>query len=199
MDHGAMDHGDMDHHGTMDHGAASPDTTVGPGLGRGGMGPGPMAGRDPAFAADMQIVHELVRNNRAITRTVEHLPNGIQTLTESSSPAIAGYIKAHVASMERRLEEGEVFNLFSHTLPVIFEGWDRIDSEFEYTADGMAVVQTSDELALVEALQAHAAEVTELVDEGMIAMMRGMMEGRMEGMMRDGAHAGGPMLERPAP
>ncbi|MCA1789294.1 MAG: hypothetical protein LC667_05380, partial [Thioalkalivibrio sp.] len=150
------------------------------------------------FAADMQIVHELVTNNRAITRTVEHLPNGIRTVTESSSPAIAGYINAHVASMEKRLEEGEVFNVFSHTLPVIFEGWNRVESEFEYTATGVTVVQTSDDPTLVEALQAHAAEVTELVDEGMIAMMRGMMEGRMEGMMR-GMHEGGPAGERPAP
>lgn len=200
-----MDHGDMDHDamGGMDHGAMGGMHRGGMGgmhrggMG-GGMGPGAMAGDDPAFAADMQIVHELVTNNRAITRTVEHLPNGIRTLTESSSPAIAGYINAHVASMEKRLEEGEVFNLFSHTLPVIFEEWDRIDSKFEYTATGVAVVQTSDDPALVAALQAHAAEVTELVDEGMIAMMRGMMEGRREGMMR-GMHEGGPAGERPAP
>ncbi|MEX2466762.1 MAG: hypothetical protein WD995_07620, partial [Gemmatimonadota bacterium] len=145
-----------------------------------------MGGGDPAFAADMEIVHELVTNHRAITRSVVHLPNGIRTLTESSSPAIAGQIVAHVASMERRLEEGEVFNLFSHTLPVIFENYDQIHSEFEYLPTGVAVVQTSDDPEIVEALQAHAAEVTELVDEGMIAMMRGMMEGRMQGMMRGG-------------
>ena len=211
MDHGTMDHeamgpGGMDH-GAMDHegmgrgmmgGRGMGGDGMGGGMGRGGMGGGMMGGGmmgrmgggDPAFAADMEIVHELVTNNRAITRTVEHLPNGIRTITESSSPAIAGYINAHVASMERRLEEGEVFNLFSHTLPVIFENWDRIDSEFEYTETGVAVVQTSDDPVLVEALQAHAAEVTELVDEGMIAMMRGMMEGRMQGMMRDSVPGG---------
>ena len=224
MDHGTMDHGYMDHgparpdtlvqggmgRGGMDHsgmgrggmGGGMGPGAMGGGMGRGGMGggmgSGAMAGHDPSFAADMQIVHELVTNNRAITRTVEHLPNGIRTVTESSSPAIAGYINAHVASMEKRLEEGEVFNLFSHTLPVIFEGWDRVESEFDYTATGVAVVQTSDDPALVEALQAHAAEVTELVDEGMIALMRGMMERRMEGMMR-GMHEGGPVGERPAP
>jgi hypothetical protein len=46
-------------------------------------------------------------------------------------------------------------------------------------------------------LQAHAAEVTELVDEGMIAMMRGMMEsgrGRMQGMQgMHGMHGMGGM------
>jgi hypothetical protein len=174
MDHGAMDHGAMDD-GTMDHGG------------------------DAAFAADMSIVHELVTNNQAITRTVVHLPNGIRTLTESSNPTVAGYITAHVASMEQRLEEGEVFNLFSPTLPTLFENYDRIHSEFEYTPTGVAVVQTSDDPALVEALQAHAAEVTELVDEGMMAMMRGMMNEGMGSMMGGGMHGSGAMHQPATP
>lgn len=207
MDHSAMDHSTMDHgamdHGTMDHGA----TEAGP------VDPSSadqeaadrtrrhleMGGGDAAFAADMDLVHELVTNNQAITRTVEHLPNGIRTLTESSNPTIAGYIKAHVASMEQRLENGEVFNLFSPTLPTLFENYDRIHSELEYTPTGVAVVQTSDDPALVEALQAHAAEVTELVDEGMRAMMRGMMNGGMGGMMGGGMHEGGAMHQAPTP
>jgi metal-dependent HD superfamily phosphatase/phosphodiesterase len=58
-------------------------------------------------------------------------------------------------------------------------------------------VQTSEDPEIVQALQAHAAEVTELVDEGMIAMMRGMMEsgrGRMQGMQgMHGMHGMGGM------
>jgi hypothetical protein len=174
MDHGTMDHGTMDH-GTMDHGAMDHGT-----MDRTGHYMG-MGGDDPAFAADMDLIHELLTNHRAITRTVEHLPNGIRTLTESSSPDVARLIVAHVASMERRLEEGEVFNLFSHTLPPIFENYDRIHSDFEYLPNGVAVVQTTDDPILVEALQGHAEEVIEMVDEGMIVMMRGMMERRMQG------------------
>jgi hypothetical protein len=165
----------------------------------GGMDHAAMGGADTALAADMELVHQLVTNNRAITRTVEHLPNGIRTLTESSSPAIAGYIAAHVASMERRLDEGDVFNLFSPTIPILFENYDRIRSELEYTPTGVTVVQTSDDPALVEALQAHAAEVTELVDEGMIAMMRGMMESGMQGMMMGGMHGAGEVHQPPKP
>jgi hypothetical protein len=130
---------------------------------------------------------------------VEHLPNGIRTRTESDVPAIAGIIQAHVASMEKRLQEGEVFNLFSPTLPTIFENYERILSEVEYTPTGVAVVQTSDDPALVEALQAHAAEVTELVDEGMIAMMRGMMQSGAGGMMGGGMHGDGATHHAPAP
>jgi hypothetical protein len=216
MDHGAMDHGAMDHRG-MDHGALHGAMGMGPGAMEPGAmdrtrGPMAMGGGDSAFAADMAIVHELLTNHRAITRTVVHLPNGIRTLTESSSPAIAGLIVSHVASMERRLEDGEVFNVFSHTIPTLFDGYSRIRSEFGYTPTGVAVVQISDDPAIVEALQAHAAEVTELVDEGMIAMMRGMMERRMQGGMpegmrgrmmggmheRRGMHGEGGMHERPS-
>jgi hypothetical protein len=150
-----------------------------------------MGGGDAAFAADMDLVHGLVMNHGAITRTVTHLPDGIRTLTTSSDPEIAGMIVAHVASMATRLESGEVFNLFSPTLPTIFEGSDRIHSEFEYTDSGVAVVQTSGDPALVRALQAHAEEVTELVDEGMAAMMRGMMEGRMQGAADAPGHGAG--------
>lgn len=192
-----MDHATMDH-AAMDHGAMSGSTET-------ESAPVPTehhletGGGDEAFAADMELVHRLVTNNRAITRTVEHLPNGIRTLTESSSPAIAGVIKAHVASMEARLEEGEVFNLFSPTLPVIFEGYDRIRSEIEYVPSGVAVVQTSDDSALVEALQAHAAEVTSLVDEGMIAMMRGMTQSGAGDLMGGGMHGAGTTRREPAP
>jgi hypothetical protein len=57
----------------------------------------------------------------------------------------------------------------------------------------VALVQTSEDPEIVQALQAHAAEVTELVDEGMIAMMRGMMEsgrGQMRGVHGMGGDGG---------
>ena len=85
---------------------------MGPGMMR-GMGPmgGPMAGHmqhdDPAFTADMQLVHELIMSHDQIKRTVTNLPNGIKTVTESDDPRVAQTIKAHVASMEKRLDEGK--------------------------------------------------------------------------------------------
>jgi hypothetical protein len=188
MDRGSMGRGSMGR-GGMDHG--SMDTGEGGSRARGMMGRAMMggtmshdgghvrgtagSGRDAAFAGDMDLVHGLLANHRVITRTVEHLPDGIRTLTTSDDPEVARLLVAHVASMERRLDEGEVFNLFSHTIPTIFENYDRIRTRIEYDSRGVGVVQTSDDPALVAALQAHAAEVTELVDEGMAAMMRGMM------------------------
>jgi hypothetical protein len=136
---------------------------------------GPMAGRmqhDEAFAADMRLVHEMLAYNERIERTVTHLPNGIRTVTESDDAQVAQSIKAHVASMEKRLDEGRVFNLFSPTLPVLFENKDKIRTKVETTGKGVIVIQTSDDAQVVAALQAHALEVSELARDGMVAMMR---------------------------
>ena len=145
-------------------------------------GHGPMAGpvgmltrQDAGSAADMALVHELVMNYTRIKRTVTNLPNGIKTVTESDDPQVAQAIKAHVASMSQRLKDAREFNLFSTTLPVLFENQDKIKSVVEMTEKGSVVTQTSTDAKIVAALQGHAAEVTELVQEGMVAMMRGMM------------------------
>lgn len=138
-----------------------------------------------AFQADMRTVHELLAAHEQITRTVTLLENGVQTLTESDDPQVAAYLKEHVASMDERLGTGEVFNVMSSTIPTIFEHADRIHTEIEETETGVLFIQTTDDPELVSVLQAHAAEVSELADEGMAAMMRSMMQGR-GGMMRGG-------------
>jgi len=160
----------------------------------GGMGPGmmmqgmqhdgPMAGMhsgDAAFQADMQLVHEMLAGHDKIKRSVENLPDGIRTVTESEDPQVAQALKAHVASMEQRLKDGRIFNLFSPTLPVLFDNKDKIKTSVQITEKGAAVTQTSADAKVVAALQAHAGEVSELARDGMAAMMRGM-RARMMGM-----------------
>jgi hypothetical protein len=152
------------------------------GMGRGGMAGGPMAAgvqHDEAFQADMGLVHDMLDNHEAIKRTVTNLPNGIRTVTESDDPKLAQTIKAHVASMEQRLKDGRVFNLFSPTIPVLFENKDKIRTTIEATQKGSALVQTSDDPKVVAALQAHAEEVSELARDGMAAMMRGARSNMM--------------------
>ncbi len=149
------------------------------GMGPGMMGPGmggPMAGRmrhgDASFADDMRLVHAMLFDHDKIKRTVANLPDGIRTVTESDDPGVARAIKAHVASMEKRLSDGKIFNLFSPTLPVLFENKDRIKTVVETTDGGSIVTQTSGDAKVVAALQAHAVEVSELARDGMAAMMR---------------------------
>jgi hypothetical protein len=143
---------------------------------------GPMAGpvgmltrQDEGSAADMGLVHDLLMNHTRIRRTVTNLPDGIKTVTESDDPQVAQTIKAHVASMSQRLKDGREFNIFSPTLPVLFENRDKIKSVVEVTEKGSIVTRTSTDAKVVAALQGHAAEVTELANEGPVAMMRGMM------------------------
>lgn len=179
MGHGMM-HGMM--HG-MGHGGAAGGHV--PGAGMVSM----LTRQDAGSSADMGLVHDLLVNNQKIKRTVTNLPDGIKTVTESDDPQVAQAIKAHVASMSQRLDEGREFNIFSTTLPVLFANKDKIRSTVTITERGSVVTRTSADAKVVAALQGHAAEVTELVDEGMVAMRRGMMT-RMATRSR-GAQTGG--------
>jgi len=153
----------------------------------GSMG-GPMAGamphNDASFADDMKLVHAMLVDNTRIRRTVENLPDGIRTVTESDDPAVARAIKAHVASMQARLKEGRLFNLFSPTLPVLFENKDKIKTVVDTTEKGAIVTQTTADAKVASALQAHALEVSELAREGMVAFMRNMRAAMMARMAR---------------
>lgn len=164
-------------------GAAGHGPMMGQGMmhGPGAAGHGPMGGptamltrQDANSAADMGIVMDLVHNNTKIKRTATKIPDGIRTVTESDDPKVAQDIKAHVASMSGRLKDGREFNLFSTTLPVIFDNAKSIQSVVEMTDKGAIVTRTSTDAKVVAALQAHAGEVTELVQEGPAAFHRGM-------------------------
>ena len=153
---------------------------------------------DGAAAADMTLVHQMLANHEQITRTVTNLPDGIRTVTESTDPQVAQAIQAHVASMNQRLADGREFNLFSKTIPVLFENRDKIRTAAVVTAQGTTVTQTSTDPAVVAALQAHAVEVSELARDGMVAMRRGAMAA-MAGMMPRGARNGFRPGAAPAP
>jgi hypothetical protein len=166
--------GDMDHHPM--HGGSGHESMMRQGMGS-GMGRGPvglLTTQDPQSGTDMRIAMNLIHQNTKIRRTVTRLPDGIKTVTESDDPRIAQDIKAHVASMSGRLESGREFNIFSTTLPVIFDNAKQIQSTVEYTDRGAIVTRQSKDPKVVAALQAHADEVTELVKEGPVAFHRGL-------------------------
>jgi hypothetical protein len=147
-------------------------------------GPMAMQHADASFADDMRLIHAMLVDNTKIKRTVQNLPDGIRTVTESDNEAVARAIKAHVGSMEKRLNEGRVFNLFSPTLPILFENKHKIKTVVETTTNGSIVTQTSDDPKVVAALQAHALEVSELARDGMTAMMRNMRTAMMARMSK---------------
>jgi hypothetical protein len=169
-------HGPAGHEGTMRHGMGPGGMGMGMGTGM-GMGRGPvgmLTRRDADSATDMAIVMNLVHEHSRIRRTVTRMPDGIRTVTESDDPRIAREIKVHVASMSGRLESGKEFNIFSITLPVIFDNAKSIKSAIEYTGAGAIVTRTATDPKVVAALHAHADDVSELVKEGPVAFHRGI-------------------------
>ncbi len=80
---------------------------TGPGM-MGMMGPGMMGmAHDERTQAELQVIHTMFINHYRIKRTVENLPNGIRTVTESDDPALADLIKKHVAEMGSRVVAGD--------------------------------------------------------------------------------------------
>jgi hypothetical protein len=158
-----------------------------------GMRAGMMGMRhDSTTMAQMALIHEMVANHDRITRSVTNLPDGIRTVTESDDSSIARRIREHVASMNTRVGAGDdpELPIESAALRAIYKGRDKIRTVTELTTRGVVVVQTSTDSALVVALQEHAAEVSDLVQRGMIAMHERMMKsgGMMHGgMMHSGA------------
>jgi hypothetical protein len=176
------------HPGGMGPGMMGPGM-MGPGMmgpGMGGAMAGPMQHGDASFADDMRLVHAMLFDHDKIKRTVTNLPDGIRTVTESDDPGVARAIQAHVASMEKRLSDGKIFNLFSPTLPVLFENRDKIKTVVEMTDRGSIVTQTSGNAKVVAALQAHAVEVSELARDGMVAMMRAARANRGQAALGPG-------------
>ena len=164
-----------------------------------GMGPGIMGMRpgmmgmapDERTQAQLQVIHTMFINHDRIRRTVENVPNGIRTVTESDDPTLADLIKKHVAEMGSRVGAGDDPHLpiESDSLHAIFRDKDKIKTSYETTDKGIAVMQTSDDPQTVAALQKHASEVSDFVKEGMTALHTAMMK-RGGGMMR------GPMMMR---
>ena len=119
----------------------------------------------------------LFKNHLAINRRVEMLPNGIKTVTESDEEAIRTALVNHVAGMINRVEVGDnpQIPIQSAMLTPIFEGGQTITTEINATETGVEVIQTSTDPVVVEALQKHATEVSDLAARGMQAVHEQMM------------------------
>lgn len=167
----------------------------GPGFGPGmrGMGHGMMMGMNHGSATmdERRDIHSLLFDHDRIKRSVTNLPDGIRTVTESDDPEIAETIRKHVAEMGQRVEEGRDPDLpiQSPALHSIFRYKDKIKSTYEVTEKGIVVVQTSTDARAVKALQDHAADVTDLVQRGMVAAHETMMKNH-GGMMGHGMRGG---------
>ncbi len=158
-------------------------------MGPGTIGPDMMGtAHDSATMAQLRVIHTLFVNHDRIKRTVTNLPNGIRTVTESDDPQIAQLLQTHVADMMKRVDAGDDPGLpiESDALHSIFRDKDKIRTSVETTANGIIVVQTSDDPKAVAELQEHAAQVTDFAEQGMAALHTAMLKnggGAMAGAM----------------
>ena len=144
--------------------------TQGPG---GGMGVGPI---------DMRAYMDMFRRHTQISRSVEVIPGGVRTITESDVPELAAQLQAHVSSMYSRLAEGREVWCMSASLPTLFRNAGGYQRTLTFTATGVIAEETAQDPTVVRAIRDHAAEVTGFVSDGMPAMMQDMMgSGGMHG------------------
>lgn len=164
-----------------------------------GAGPGTMGmDADSATFEQLRVIHALFTNHDRIRRTVTNLPDGIHTVTESDDPQIAALLKTHVGDMMKRVGDGDDPGLpiESDALHAIFRDKDKIRTSTEITANGVVVVQTSDDPKVVAELQEHAGQVTDFAEQGMAALHTAMMRkfgGRMPGETMGHGMMHGPM------
>ncbi|TVP94850.1 MAG: hypothetical protein EA381_19615 [Planctomycetaceae bacterium] len=159
----------------------------GPGLGRGpGFGGGRGFGQTPNSDAaeqdtpaddadhahddrhdeDRDDFHFLLSHHDRIRRTVTKLPNGVDTLTESADEAVAAKIKEHVYWMQERIEKAQPIRMRDPLFAELFRHTDKIVMKHEETAEGVRVIETSDDLYVANLIQAHAAVVSKFVARG---------------------------------
>jgi hypothetical protein len=144
-----------------------------------------------ASAADMSGYMEMFRRHTEISRTVEEIPGGVRTTTESNSPDLAAQLHGHVSSMYSHLDQGAEVMCMSSTLPTLFRNAGGYRRQLTLTPRGVIAEETADDPALIDTIRGHAREVSGFVHDGMPAMMRGMMGGSGD-MMGPGGMMGPP-------
>jgi hypothetical protein len=146
---------------------------------------GGMMGATPA---DMSLYIDMFNRHSETTRTVDEIPGGIRTTTQSNSPDLVGQLQAHVSSMYSHLDQGAEVMCMSGSLPTLFRHANGYRRQLTFTPTGVIAEETADDPALTQAIRAHAQEVTGFVRDGMPAMMRGMMGSGMMGPGMMGPH-----------
>lgn len=134
--------------------------------------------RDTVAAAVMPVVHDLMMNHAKLRRTVLLLPNGVRTTTESDDSTVVVQLQKHVATTGVLIANGQDLDVppASPTLRQLLLRGTRVTRTVEHTARGVVVTETAGDCLTVSLLQAHAAEVTELVQRGMSAMREKMRQ-----------------------
>jgi hypothetical protein len=136
------------------------------------MGPAMMAGMS---GPEMSTYMDMFDRHRELRRTVEDIPGGVRTVTESNSRDLVAQLHGHVSAMYSHVAEGAEVMCMSASLPTLFRHSSEYQRKITLTRNGVVAVETSGDPQLTQAIRAHAREVSGFVTDGMPAMMRGMM------------------------
>jgi hypothetical protein len=143
-------------------------------------GPGMFGGTN---SMDMSTYMEMFSRHGEFRRSVEDIPGGVRTTTESDSPDLVAQLQGHVSTMYSHLEQRAEVMCMSQSLPTLFARASAYQRQITFTSKGIVAVETAGDPDLTRAIRAHAREVTGFVDDGMPAMMKGMMGNGMMGGM----------------
>jgi hypothetical protein len=122
--------------------------------------------------ADMQLFQALFAHRTEITRRVTTRPDGVESVTESTTPEVTRLLQQHVVSMLARVKESRPIHLRDPLFVEVFRYADRIDAQYDLTPKGIHVVETSRDPYVAKLLQAHAAVVDAFIANGHAEMMK---------------------------
>src|SRR5882757_4849005 len=135
-------------------------------------GPGMFGGTN---SMDMSTYMEMFSRHGELRRTVEDIPGGVRTTTESDSPDLVAQLQGHVSAMYTHVAQGAEVMCMSQSLPTLFSRSSDYQRQLSFTPKGVVAVETSSDPDMTQAIRAHAREVSGFVDVGMPAMMKPMM------------------------
>lgn len=138
-------------------------------LNRGGPG---YHGDESGHGEDMRLFHFLLENRAAITREVHQVRGGIESVTESTDPAVAVKLREHVTAMHARLKQRRPIHARDPLFAEIFRSTDQIAMEITPTARGVKVRETSSDAYVARLISAHAAVVDAFLARGRTEMHR---------------------------
>jgi hypothetical protein len=145
----------------------------------------PVSRAEPGFGGvdsmDMSKYMNMLMRHGELRRSVEDIPGGVRTTTESDSADLVGELQAHVSSMYSHLDQSAEVTCMSSSLPILFRRAPDYHRQLTFTAKGVIAEETASDPDLTNAIRGHAREVTGFVVEGMPATMRGMMGNGMMG------------------
>lgn len=138
-----------------------------PGMGNPEMGPGPgRMGMRNGMGDDMGRIHQLLGGHDKITRKVVELPDGIESWTTSSDPALAATLPAHLGDMVTRMKQGQVIHGFDPLFRKVFANAPQIEVTIEPIAGGVHVIERGKTPAAIAAVRAHAQVVSWMAEHG---------------------------------